>query len=259
MNDVSEAKRFAGKRVLVTGASRGIGRAIAERFAREGARVCVHFGHDEAAAREVIDSLPGDGHCLGEADLSDSHAVRELAKRALQELGGIDVLVNNAGVFFDHPVDELEYDDWQAAWKRTLGINLVGPANLIHQVVPHMIEAGGGRIINVSSRGAFRGEPVSPAYGASKAGLNSFSQSLAVALARHNIQVYAVAPGFVSTEMVKDLLEGPEGERIAAQSPLNRVARADEVAAIVAWLATPEAEYATGGIIDVNGASYLRS
>ncbi|HEX6927838.1 MAG TPA: SDR family NAD(P)-dependent oxidoreductase [Gammaproteobacteria bacterium] len=257
MNDKHRA--LAGKRVLVTGASRGIGRAVAERFAQDGARVCVHFGHDETAARDVLENLPGEGHSVAEANLADPHAVRELAKRAIQELGGIDVLVNNAGVFFDHPVDGTEYDEWQDAWRKTVGINLLGPANLIHQTVPWMIENGGGRIINVSSRGAFRGEPVSPAYGASKAGLNSLSQSLAVALAKHNIQVFVVAPGFVATEMVRDLLEGAEGEAIAAQSPLNRVARPDEVAAVVAWLATPEAEFVTGGIIDVNGASYLRS
>ena len=249
----------ARKRVLVTGASRGIGRAVAERFARDGARVCVHFGHDEDAARAVVESLPGEGHCMSEADLADPHAVRELAKRAVYELGGIDVLVNNAGVFFEHPVDTMEYDDWQAAWRKTLGVNLLGPANLIHQVVPQMIENGGGRIINVSSRGAFRGEPVSPAYGASKAGLNSLSQSLAVALAKHGIRVFVVAPGFVATDMVKDLLESDAGEDIAAQSPLNRVASPEEVAAVIAWLATPEAEFVTGAIIDVNGASYLRS
>lgn len=255
----AKGRRFDGKGVLVTGASRGIGRATAERFAREGARVCVHFGHDEETARAVMAQLPGEGHSMAEADLADPHAVRELAKRALYELGRVDVLVNNAGVFFDHPIDGNQYEDWQAAWQKTLGVNLLGPANLIHELVPSMIENGGGRIVNVSSRGAFRGEPDSPAYGASKAGLNSLSQSLAVALAKHNIQVFVVAPGFVATEMVKDLLESEAGKAIAAQSPLNRVARAEEVASVIAWLATPEAEFVTGGIIDVNGASYLRS
>lgn len=259
MSIESPQHRFDGRRVLVTGASRGIGRAVAQRFAQEGAKVCVHFGHDEDAAEDVLENLNGEGHCLAQADLADPVAVRELAKRAMQELGGIDVLVNNAGVFFDHPVDECDYEEWQAAWQKTLGVNLLGPANLIHQLVPNMIENGGGRIINVSSRGAFRGEPVSPAYGASKAGVNALSQSLAVALAKHNIQVYAVAPGFVATDMVKHMLDGPEGKRIAEQSPLNRVARPEEVAATIAWLATPEAEFLTGGIIDINGASYLRS
>lgn len=259
MDEIRSGQRLTGKRALVTGASRGIGSATARRLAAEGSRVCVHYGQNEEAARAVLESLPGEGHCIAEADLADAHAVRELVKRAIQELGGLDIVVNNAGVFFDHAVDEVEYEDWQQAWHRTLGVNLLGPANLIHQVVPTMIENGGGRIINVSSRGAFRGEPDSPAYGASKAGLNSFSQSLAVKLAKHNIQVFAVAPGFVATDMVKDLLDSERGRAIAAQSPLNRVAQPEEVAAVIAWLATPEAEYLTGGIVDVNGASYLRS
>lgn len=252
-------ERFEGKRVLVTGASRGIGRAVAERMASEGARVCVHYGHDEALAQAVVDGLAGEGHCIAQADLTDPVAVRELAKRAVQELGGIDVLVNNAGVFFDHPIDELDYEQWQEAWQGTLGVNLLGPANLMHQVVPQMVEQGGGRIINISSRGAFRGEPVSPAYGASKAGLNSLSQSMAVALAPHNIQVMGVAPGFVETEMTAHMLEGESGAGIRAQSPMNRVAKPEEVAATVAWLASAEAEFVSGSIIDVNGASYLRS
>lgn len=258
MTDTVSRFGLQGKRTLVTGASRGIGRAVAERFAREGARLCVHYAQDETAARQVLDSLEGDGHCLVQADLADSHQVRELVKRAVQTLGGIDVLVNNAGVFFDHAVDDLDYEEWQVAWTRTLGINLLGPANLVHQVVPHMIENGGGRIINISSRGAFRGEPVAPAYGASKAALNSLSQSLAVALAKHGIQVYGVAPGYVATDMISDLLGSERGEEIASQSPLNRVARPEEVAAAVAWLAAPEAEFMTGAIIDINGASYLR-
>lgn len=251
--------RFDGKRVLVTGASRGIGRAIAERLATEGAQVCIHFGHDEEAAQAVLEGLEGEGHCLAHADLTDPIAVRELAKRAVQELGGIDVLINNAGVFFDHPIDGTDYEEWQDAWAKTLGVNLLGPANLMHQVVPHMIEEGGGRIINVSSRGAFRGEPISPAYGASKAGLNSLSQSMAVALAPHNIQVMGVAPGFVETDMTAHMLEGESGDAIRAQSPMNRVAKPEEVAATVAWLASKEAEFVSGTIIDVNGASYLRS
>lgn len=251
--------RFRDKCVLVTGGSRGIGRAVAERFASEGARVCIHYGHDEAAATAVLQSLEGEGHCIAHADLTDPVAVRELVKRALQELGRIDILVNNAGVFFDHPVDGTDYEEWQDAWRKTLGVNLIGPANLIHALVPQMIEQGHGRIINVSSRGAFRGEPVSPAYGASKAGLNSLSQSLAVALGPHNIQVMAVAPGFVETDMTAHMLEGESGAGIRSQSPMNRVAQPEEVAATIAWLASPEAEFVSGTIIDVNGASYLRS
>ena len=142
---------------------------------------------------------------------------------------------------------------------RTIDTNLLGPANLIHAVVPHMIRAGGGRIVNVSSRGAFRGEPDHAAYGASKAGLNSLSQSMAQALAPHGIYVTAVAPGFVDTDMAAPYLGGPGGDAIRAQSPLGRAADPDEIARVVVFLATPGTESATGSIVDVNGASYLRT
>jgi NAD(P)-dependent dehydrogenase (short-subunit alcohol dehydrogenase family) len=166
------------------------------------------------------------------------------------------VVVNNAGVFPPHEMRTTSYEEWQAAWRHTLDVNLVGPANVIWCAVPHMRR--GGRIVNVSSRGAFRGEPKQPAYGASKAGLNSLTQSLALALGPLGIAVTAVAPGFVETDMSNEHLKSPRGAQIRAQSPLNRVARPEEVAAAVRWLASPEAEWATGAVLDLNGASYLR-
>jgi NAD(P)-dependent dehydrogenase (short-subunit alcohol dehydrogenase family) len=178
---------------------------------------------------------------------------------AAGQLGGLDVLVNNAGIFTPHPVTEVSYEEWQAAWEATLAVNLVGPANLTWCAVQHMIPRGGGRIVNVSSRGAFRGEPGQPAYGASKAGLNAFGQSLAQALGPHGISVATVAPGFVETEMAASLLNGPDGDEVRAQSPFGRVARPEEVAEAVVYLASPGAEWASGAILDFNGASYLRS
>jgi len=169
------------------------------------------------------------------------------------------VLVNNAGIFQEHPIFETDYAEWKDAWHRTLNVNLLGPANVIFHMVEHMRENHGGKIINISSRGAFRGEPRAPAYGASKAGLNAMSQSLAKALAPENIFVYVVAPGFVETEMAAELLGGPEGESIRRQSPLNRVADPKEVAGTVVFLASEGTDYLTGAIIDINGASYLRS
>src|SRR5205823_5134930 len=148
---------------------------------------------------------------------------------------------------------------WQQAWRLILDVNLVGAANATWCAVRHMIAGGGGRIVNVSSRGAFRGEPRHPAYGASKAGLNAFGQSLARALAPHGIAVATVAPGYVETDMTNELLKPPRGPEIRAQSPFGRVARAEEVAAAVLFLASPEAEFASGAILDVNGASYLRT
>ena len=245
--------------VLVTGASRGIGRAIAQAFAAHGDRVAVHYGTSADEAAKTIASLPGTGHLTVQADLAAADEVRRAVDTAAEGLGGLDVLVNNAGLFTAHPPTSTSYEDWQEAWSRTLGVNLVGAANATFCAVPHLIAAGGGAVVNVSSRGAFRGEPDTPAYGASKAGLNAFGQSMAIALAPHGISVGTVAPGFVQTDMARESLTGPKGDSIRAQSPFGRVARPEEVAAAVLWLASDDARFASGTIIDVNGASYLRS
>jgi NAD(P)-dependent dehydrogenase (short-subunit alcohol dehydrogenase family) len=194
-----------------------------------------------------------------QAELTDPDAVRAAVDGAAERLGRLDVLVNNAGVFLPHPPLSTSYEQWQATWTRTLATNLTAAANATYCAVPHLRAAGGGAIVNVSSRGAFRGEPECPAYGASKAGLNALGQSLAIALAPHDITVGTVAPGFVQTEMAREVLDGPGGDGVRAQSPFGRVARPEEVAAAVLWLASPEARFSSGTIIDVNGASYLRS
>jgi 3-oxoacyl-[acyl-carrier protein] reductase len=248
-----------GRAVLVTGASRGIGAAIALAFAGQGDRVAVHYHESAAGAAAVLAGLPGSGHAMVRADLADPAAVRQMTDQAASELGGLDVLVNNAGRHVPHPVARVSYEQWQAAWQETLGVNLTGAANVTWCAVRHMIAAGGGRIISVSSRGAFRGEPGQPAYAASKAGLNALGQSLAQALAPHNIAVATVAPGFVETDMAASLLAGPAGEAIRAQSPFGRVARPEEIAAAVLYLASPQAEWASGAVLDLNGASYLRT
>ena len=169
------------------------------------------------------------------------------------------MLVNNAGIFEAHPLPEVDYEGWQDAWSRTLATNLLGPANLCYCAARIMMERGGGRVVNVSSRGAFRGEPETPAYGASKAGLNAMSQSMAQALAPHGVLFYVVAPGFVETDMANTLLRGPAGDGIRSQSPLGRVATPEEVARAVVFLASEAPDFMTGAIVDVNGASYLRS
>lgn len=251
---------FTGKRILVTGASRGIGRAAAAAFSAAGGRVAVHYRAEEAKAREVLAGLAGSGHVLLQADLEDPEAPPRLMRDAVEALGGLDVLVNNAGVWEGHPAESTSYDDWRAAWTRTLQINLISAAMLCHGAAAQMIEqGGGGRIVNVSSRGAFRGEPWSPAYGASKAGMNSMSQSLAQALAPHNIIVTVLAPGFVETDMAAVALHGPDGDAVRAQSPMNRAASPEEMARALLFLASDECDYMTGAILDVNGASYLRS
>ena len=244
----------------MTGGSRGIGAAIARAFAERGDRVAVHCRDAVAAAEVVRDSLDGDEHVVVRADLAVPAEVRAMVDAAAAGLGGLDVLVNNAGVYLDHPVLGTSYEEWQAAWQATLGINLVGAANATWCAVQHMTASGrrNGRIVNVGSRGAFRGEPTHPAYGASKAGLHAFGQSLAVALAPHGITVASVAPGYVATDMTAAELATAAGDVIRAQSPFGRVATAGEVAAAVVYLASPEAEWASGAVLDLNGASYLR-
>ena len=243
--------------MLVTGASRGIGAATARAFAALGDRVAVHYGSSRERAQALLGELPGEGHALAGADLADAGAVRAMVDGAAEDLGGrLDVVVNNAGIVVPHAIDEVSWEDWQAAWRDVLAVNLIGPANVCWCAARHM--GRGGRIVNVSSRGAFRGEPSMPAYGASKAGIVSLAQSLARALGPRGIAVSCVAPGFTDTDMAADALAGEERARREAESPLGRIASAEEVAAAIVYLASPEAELASGSVIDVNGASYLR-
>ena len=250
---------FTDKRVLVTGASRGIGRAIALGFASAGARVAVHYRGNRQAAEQTLATLQGTGHELVQADVGDPSQCADLVAGVIERLGGLDVLVNNAGIFEEHRILDVDFDSWRRAWSATLATNLVGPANLMYFAGRHMAAHGGGRIVNISSRGAFRGEPDAPAYGASKAGLNALSQSLAQALAPHGVFVGVVAPGWVQTDMAAAHLEGESGAEVRAQSPLNRVAEPEEIARAVLFLASEGIGFLTGCIIDANGASYLRT
>ena len=246
------------RRILVTGGSRGIGAAICQAFAQLGDAVAVHCGASRDAANALVASLPGSGHVVAQADLRDADAVRVMVDAAVAALGGIDVLVNNAGVFVAHEIDKVTYEQWQQVWADTLGVNLVGAANVTWCAVRHMPRDGSARIVNVGSRGAFRGEPRCPAYGASKAALAAFGQSLAKALGSCGVAVTTVAPGFVETDMAAASLQGQAGAIRRAESPFNRVASPAEIADAVVYLASRQAQLASGSILDLNGASYLR-
>jgi 3-oxoacyl-[acyl-carrier protein] reductase len=251
---------------LVTGASRGIGRAIAIQLAARGCCVAVHYAHNRNAAETTLAGLQGHGHAVFAANAEKTSELERLWHEVVRAFGRVDILVNNAGVFTDHPPLGTSSQHWNEEWNRTIAINLLAPAHLCHFAVHHMAAAelrdqshGRGRIVNLSSRGAFRGEPHSPAYGASKAGLNSLSQSLARAVAAKAIYVFCLAPGWVDTDMAAEYLHGTRYSDIIAEQPLGRVATADEIAGAVAFCAMDAPPAMTGSIIDLNGASYLRT
>lgn len=244
---------------LVTGASRGIGRAIALRLAARGVRVAVHYQNNRASAEATLASLAGADHVALAADLSQAEEVARLWAEATRVFGRVSILVNNAGIYEAHPPLTTDLAAWRASWRRTLATNLQGPADLSLLAGQHMAAAGGGRMVNISSRGAFRGEPTAPAYGASKAGLNALGQSLARALAPNHVYVYVVAPGWVETDMAAEHINGPRRSEILAQQPLGRVTTVDEVANAAAYCALDAPPAMTGSILDVNGASYLRT
>ncbi|MGW7577652.1 SDR family NAD(P)-dependent oxidoreductase [Streptomyces sp. NPDC054765] len=241
--------------VLVTGASRGIGRAVAQLFAAHGDRVALHYASRRAAAQEAFAGLAGSGHVLVQGDVSTPEGAAAVVEAAVDGLGGVDVLVNNAAANVAHPLDRTSFEDWQSAWRQVVDVNLLGAAHVTYHAARSMIEREvEGRIVNIGSRGAFRGEPDHPAYGASKAALHAMGQSLAVHLAPYGIGVASVAPGFVATERVAERLT----EDVREQSPFGRVASPQEVASAVHYLASPEAVWTSGAVLDVNGASHLR-
>lgn len=248
---------FQGKSVLVTGASGSIGQAIVRGFAQAGARVAIHYHANRTAADTLVRELGGD-HIAVAGDMSDAASIQQMVDASIAAFGRLDILVNNAGIDIAHPVAKVDYAAWQQAWQQVIGVNLIGAANASYCAARHMIEQGGGRIVNVSSRGAYRGEPEHTSYGASKAGMSAMSQSLAKELGPFGIFVTAVAPGWVEGGMAEQALSGPGAEAVRQQSPVGRVALPEEVAYTVLFLASEGAEFLTGAVVDINGASHLR-
>jgi len=250
---------FKNKVVLVSGGSRGIGKATVIAFAKEGAKVAINYRSDTASAEDTLSLLEGKGHALFQYDISTKENQQKLVSEVVEHYGQLDVLVNNAGISVEHELDKVDFEHWTKAFENTFQTNLFAAANLSFLAAQHMMKNGGGSIVSVSSRGAFRGEPTKPAYGSSKAALNAMSQSLAKKLAPHNISVGVVAPGFTETDMAAETLTPIERDNLLRESPFKRMAQPEEVAHAVLFLASEKAAYSSGTIIDVNGASYLRS
>lgn len=251
---------FANQNVLITGGSRGIGRACAKLFSDLNANVIIAYKSNLKEAEHTLELLNNrQNHSVYQLDLSKPEDIRQVFQQVIEKYERLDVLVNNAGVYIEHKINEVTFEEWQNAWNETIATNLTGVSNLCYFAARQMIKQNRGKIVNISSRGAFRGEPDHPAYAASKAGMNALSQSLAVALGKFNITVGVVAPGFVETDMAVPYLQSEAGETVKKQSPLNRVATPEEVARLVAVFASEGLEFMTGGIVDLNGASYLRT
>ncbi len=227
---------LSGKVVLITGASRGIGRETAIRMALAGARVVVNYHRSEAEALAVIRDI-GEGQAVAiRADVADPQQVEDMVQRALERFGRIDVLVNNAATFEINPFDGKDYEAWQRGWNRTFALNVFGASNAAYLAMQSMRRTGGGKIINIASRAAFRGETDFADYGASKAALVNLTRSIARACAKDNIIATCVAPGFIETEMARSELDAHR-EEILNQIPLRRVGTAEDVAALILFLA----------------------
>jgi NAD(P)-dependent dehydrogenase (short-subunit alcohol dehydrogenase family) len=250
---------FKNKIVLITGGSRGIGKATAIEFANRGADVIINYQSNKKAAEETLTMLKGNRHTSINADLNNVSEIEQMFDQILKKYNRLDIVINNAGISIDHDPNTANFEEWNLAWRQILETNLLAPANVCYFASKIMKKQGGGRIVNVSSRGAFRGEPTKPAYGASKAALNSLTQSLAKALGPYNIFVAAVAPGFVDTDMAKETLTPVEREAVENDCPLKRIAKPEEVAYSIAFLASERSAFSTGAILDINGASYLRT
>lgn len=247
-----------GKTVLVTGGSRGIGAAIVRATAASGARVLLHFGKSRAAA-EAVRTAAGPERChLIQADLAEAAAAGALWQAACAAAPRIDVIVNNAGIFEPIPVDA-PAEDWRRAWARVMQVNLYAPAELCKLAIAHFRAHGGGKIINIASRAAHRGDaPDQWPYAASKGALVAMTKTIARGFAQDNVLAFAIAPGFTDTEMAYTSLDDAGIERVLAEIPLGSMASAEECGALAAFLCSDQVRHLTGATFDINGASYVR-
>jgi NAD(P)-dependent dehydrogenase (short-subunit alcohol dehydrogenase family) len=249
---------LANKSVLVTGGSRGIGAAMARAIGAAGAEMIVHYGRNRDAAEAVRDDIGGERCHIVQADLAVPEEVEKLWQEALALAPGLNVLINNAGIFEEAPVDA-PLAEWRAAWSRVMQVNLLAPAELCRAAINHFRKNGGGRIINVASRAAFRGEaPDMMPYGASKGALVTLTKTIARGFAADGVLAFCIAPGFTATEMVTGAMAPEAIARATRDIPLGEMAHPEEIGALAAFLCGDAVRHMTGATFDVNGASYVR-
>ena len=251
---------LAGKTILVTGASKGIGAAIVRTLGEQGAWVVAHYGIDEAGVQEATAAIPEEQKRVVQADLADPEAPTRLWAEALAWRGGVDVLVNNAAIMLETPLDAADAS-WNNAWEKTLQVNVLAPASLMRDAVRHFRERGGGILITLSSWAAQRGAGDSNllAYSGSKAAIKAMAQTIARNHAAEGVLSYIVAPGVVRTRMSEEVAAARGGEEaISATLAMREWVPPVEIAGLVAFLASGRVRHLTGATLDVNGASYVR-
>jgi len=247
---------LSGTNVLVTGASRGIGKAIAESLGQAGARVGIHYKSNKEKALALAKEI-GNGSLVFPADLANPGDCLTFFDEAAKEMGGIDVLINNAGIAIESPVSRPNCE-WLDDWEDTINVNLTALALLSKIAVEHFIPRGGGRIINISSRAAFRGDTTDYlAYAASKGGVVSLTRSIARGFGKQNVKAFLIAPGFVRTDMAQDFFELYGEEKILEEISLPKLTEPSDVAPLIAFIAAGMADHASGGTFDINAASYV--
>ena len=247
-----------GKVVLVTGGSRGIGAATVQAVAAAGARVVLHYASAQDRAEAVARAVGSERCRVVQASFDRPGAAAELWREAVAAFGQVDVLVNNAGAFEPAPI-EGELGAWTSAWQRTLQVNLIAPADLCREAILHFRPRGGGIIVNIASRAAFRGGAIDYMhYAASKGGLVSLTRTIARGFAGEGVIAYVVAPGFTATELNDAFFEQNSKADLIRDIPIGDIAPPEEIGNIVAFLASGLARHASGSTIDVNGASYIR-
>jgi 3-oxoacyl-[acyl-carrier protein] reductase len=252
--EIAGAGMLDNRTVLVTGASRGIGRATAVTLHREGAHVILHYGNDKRAAQATADQL-GDRVKLVQGDLRDLRQRGRVWAEASAWRNGIDVLINNAGAWLASEIDDATA--WQQGWEANYELNLLAPADLCRQAILGFRKRGGGIIINVSSRSGHRGDDAQHlAYGAAKAGLLALTKGIARGYGRENILAYAVAPGWVDTDIAAAHLSADD--YFLDSLPLGEVTPPSDVAEVIAFLASGRSRHSTGTTVDITGADYVR-
>src|SRR5215212_3400420 len=247
---------LSGKVILVTGASREIGREAALMLGRAGALVGVNYYRSASEAEDVVSAIGGERAMAVRADMAEPAELEAMVDEVVARFGRLDVLVNNAAIFDLNPFDGGDYAAWRRGWERTFAVNVFGAANAAYLAMRPMRRQGGGKIINIASRAAFRGETEFADYGASKAALVNLTRSIARGCAKDNIVATCVAPGFIETDMAREEIERHR-EDILNQIPLRRVGMPHDVAGVILFLASSMGDYLNGSTIDVNGGSWF--